>query len=210
MVHSPINSCLVAVPNVEGAHVTTVEAIGNARDGLHPVQRALVASFGSQCGYCTPGFVMALYTSLLRNPYSTVAELEKSIDGNLCRCTGYRPIADALRHLAQNTDTSVAGQAAPDVEAERAALAMAVSPAVPVLTTSSDKPAADVDDFSFCDATTPLLAIDEMTHAVNEVGALHLVGQHAQWYAPRTLQHLLRVRVERCVRVLCQCDDMHA
>lgn len=70
------------------------------RQGLHPVQKRIATMHGSQCGYCTPGIVMAIYTQLRRNPSSTPHDIEESLDGNLCRCTGYRPILDAAKSLS--------------------------------------------------------------------------------------------------------------
>jgi xanthine dehydrogenase/oxidase len=95
-----LNSCLVPLLSMHGAHVSTVEAVGSVRDGLHPIQDALSASFASQCGFCTPGFVMSLFTAAVVGEERDVHNLQKCIDGNLCRCTGYRPIADAVRAIA--------------------------------------------------------------------------------------------------------------
>ncbi len=94
----PVNSCLVPVWTLAGRALYTVE--GLARDGeLHPVQRAMVEQGGSQCGYCTPGFVVSLFCEYYR-PGRTGYDPE-SIGGNLCRCTGYRPIADVARALSR-------------------------------------------------------------------------------------------------------------
>ncbi|HET7545867.1 MAG TPA: FAD binding domain-containing protein [Polyangiaceae bacterium] len=92
----PVNSCLLPLGAVEGRELTTVEGIAEV-DGLHPVQSAMVAAGGSQCGYCTPGFVVSLFCEYYR-PGRTRFDPE-SISGNLCRCTGYRPIADVARAL---------------------------------------------------------------------------------------------------------------
>jgi xanthine dehydrogenase small subunit len=92
-----VNSCLVPLATVDGETVVTVEGVA-ARDGtLHPVQRAMVDAGGSQCGYCTPGFVVSLFCEYYR-PGRLDFDPE-SIGGNLCRCTGYRPIADVARAL---------------------------------------------------------------------------------------------------------------
>jgi len=88
-----VNSCLVPLCQAHGLELWTVEGVASA-SGLHPVQRALVTLGGSQCGYCTPGFVMSLFCEYYR-PGRTEPDPE-AIAGNLCRCTGYRPIADAL------------------------------------------------------------------------------------------------------------------
>jgi xanthine dehydrogenase small subunit len=90
-----VNACLVLLAAVADAEIWTVEGIGTS-DSLHPVQRALAEAGGSQCGYCTPGFVMALFANAHRTPRRDVAE---ALSGNLCRCTGYRPIRDAARAL---------------------------------------------------------------------------------------------------------------
>lgn len=90
-----VNSCLVPVCQVEGANVTTVEGIATA-DTLHPVQAALIAHGGTQCGICTPGFVVAAAALLAEKPHPTRDEVREAIAGNLCRCTGYQRIIDAV------------------------------------------------------------------------------------------------------------------
>jgi len=93
----PVNSCLLPLGAVEGRELLTVEGIAEADGSLHPVQSAMVAAGGSQCGYCTPGFVVSLFCEYYRPGR---AEFDpESISGNLCRCTGYRPIADVARAL---------------------------------------------------------------------------------------------------------------
>ncbi|MEW5318751.1 MAG: hypothetical protein WDW38_009946 [Sanguina aurantia] len=102
VVHRSANACLCPLYAVEGMQVITVEGLGNSRDGLHPVQARLAASHGSQCGFCTPGFVMSMY-SLLRSQDEAPSEeeIEDALGGNLCRCTGYRPILDAFKTFAK-------------------------------------------------------------------------------------------------------------
>ena len=100
IVHLSANACLTPLCALDGYNVTTVEGIGSVRDGLHPVQERLSSLHGSQCGYCTPGIIMALYTQLKKYPNSTPHDIEDAMDGNLCRCTGYRPIIDAAKSLS--------------------------------------------------------------------------------------------------------------
>jgi xanthine dehydrogenase molybdopterin binding subunit/xanthine dehydrogenase small subunit len=88
-----INSCLVPLPLMAGRDVVTVEGV--AGDRLHPVQQAMVENHGSQCGYCTPGFIMSLFEGFYRKDLKTNAQLDEQLCGNLCRCTGYRAIRDA-------------------------------------------------------------------------------------------------------------------
>ena len=92
-----VNSCLLPLAALDGREVVTVEGVARADGQLHPVQAALVAAGGSQCGYCTPGFVVSLFCEYYR-PGRREFDPE-SISGNLCRCTGYRPIAEAARGL---------------------------------------------------------------------------------------------------------------
>nr|KAG5686895.1 hypothetical protein BaRGS_012443 [Batillaria attramentaria] len=92
--HFSVNACLAPVCSMHGLAVTTVEGIGSLRTQLHPAQERLASAHGSQCGFCTPGFVMSMYTLLRNHPTPTPQQLEKAFDGNLCRCTGYRPIIE--------------------------------------------------------------------------------------------------------------------
>lgn len=94
--HYSINACLALVCSMDGLAVTTVEGIGTL-DSLHPVQERIAKSHGSQCGFCTPGIVMSMYTLLRNNPLPTQLEMERTFDGNLCRCTGYRPILSGFK-----------------------------------------------------------------------------------------------------------------
>ncbi len=80
---------------MSGRDIVTVEGVGCAKQ-LHPVQRAMVENFGSQCGYCTPGFIMSMFEGYYRKDLKTAAQLDEQLCGNLCRCTGYRPIRDAV------------------------------------------------------------------------------------------------------------------
>ena len=88
-----INSCLVPLPLMAGREIISVEGVACPK--MHPVQKAMVENFGSQCGYCTPGFIMSLFEGYYRKDLKTVAQLDEQLCGNLCRCTGYRPIRDA-------------------------------------------------------------------------------------------------------------------
>jgi xanthine dehydrogenase molybdopterin binding subunit/xanthine dehydrogenase small subunit len=88
-----INSCLVPLPLMAGRDIITVEGVGCEK--MHPVQQAMVENFGSQCGYCTPGFIMSMFEGYYRKDLKTAAQLDEQLCGNLCRCTGYRPIRDA-------------------------------------------------------------------------------------------------------------------
>ena len=94
-----INSCIQFLPTIDGKELITVESLAPAGSQLHPVQRAMVEQHGSQCGFCTPGFVMSLFALYKTNARPTRQEIDDALAGNLCRCTGYRPIIAAARAM---------------------------------------------------------------------------------------------------------------
>ncbi|SHE28968.1 purine hydroxylase delta subunit apoprotein [Marinitoga hydrogenitolerans DSM 16785] len=96
----PVNSCLVLAPEADGAVIETVE--GLAKDNkLHPIQEAFVEANAFQCGYCTPGFIMSTKAMLEKVPNPTKEVVVERLAGNLCRCTGYTVILDAVKLAAQ-------------------------------------------------------------------------------------------------------------
>ena len=96
-----VKSCTVLALQAQGAEIVTVE--GLSADGeLHPLQRAFTDSHALQCGYCTPGFIMAAYDLLQHNPNPTDEEIRLGISGNLCMCTGYQNIVKAVKTAAAN------------------------------------------------------------------------------------------------------------
>ncbi len=96
-----INSCIALLPMVAGREVVSVEGVGQ-RDALHPVQAAMVKHYGSQCGYCTPGFICAMFEGYYRKDIRAPWQVNDQLNGNLCRCTGYRPIRDAFVEAQQD------------------------------------------------------------------------------------------------------------
>ncbi len=95
-----IASCLVLAPQVDGKSVLTVEGLAPGEE-LHPIQRAFVEKGAVQCGFCTPGFIMSTYALLTVNPDPSDEEIMAALEGNLCRCTGYAKILDAVRYAAE-------------------------------------------------------------------------------------------------------------
>jgi len=95
---SPVNACLMFAPQMDGKELRTIEGLAQG-DALHPVQRAFAEAGAVQCGFCTPGFVMSTVALLERSPEPGDDEIIDALSGNLCRCTGYRKILDAV-HLA--------------------------------------------------------------------------------------------------------------
>ena len=192
--HRAVNACLAPLYSVEGCHVVTVEGIGNRNAGLHPLQARLAAAHGSQCGFCTPGFVMSAYALMRENAAPQDADVERALAGNLCRCTGYRPIMRAFTELAREAR-------------EGKASAKEVSPAGGVCP-STGKPcgcgakstaSADVADEGAAAArqeeglVTPAEPIFPPELRRRVAVPLYLPGERATWHRPHELQALLEL-----------------
>ncbi len=95
-----VTSCLVLAPQVDGKDVLTVEGLAPGEE-LHPIQRAFVEKGAVQCGFCTPGFIMSTYALLSVNPDPSDEEILAALEGNLCRCTGYVKILEAVHYAAE-------------------------------------------------------------------------------------------------------------
>lgn len=96
----PVSACTFLAYEARGRRVTTIEGLSDG-DRLHPMQQAFIDEFAFQCGFCTPGMILAATALLAENPNPTDAEIVSYMDGNLCRCTGYRPILQAIHRAAQ-------------------------------------------------------------------------------------------------------------
>ena len=95
-----VNSCLYLAIRAQGKKITTIEGLAE-EDQLHPIQQAFIANGGIQCGYCTPGFVMAVVGLLLANPHPSDDQINQALVGNICRCTGYVYIRKAIHAAVQ-------------------------------------------------------------------------------------------------------------
>ncbi len=104
----PVNSCLMLAVEADGKEVLTGEGLGDA-DLLDPIQQSIIDNSALQCGYCTPGVVMSAKGLLLRNPNPTRDEVVEAISGNLCRCTGYARIIDAIMQVRASSDSQEEG-----------------------------------------------------------------------------------------------------
>jgi aerobic carbon-monoxide dehydrogenase small subunit len=94
-----VKSCTVLTAQADGAEITTIEGLSGG-DGLHPLQAAFMDKHGLQCGFCTPGMIMAAADLLARNPNPSDEEIRHGLEGNLCRCTGYHNIVEAVKSAA--------------------------------------------------------------------------------------------------------------
>lgn len=118
LTYETVNACIRLMGSLHGTHIVTVEHLA-AKDGtLHPVQQAMVDYHGSQCGFCTPGFVMSLYGLWLSSSTPSRADIERALQGNLCRCTGYEPIVKAAESIANQRPSSLFDP----IERERSAI----------------------------------------------------------------------------------------
>jgi len=95
-----VKSCLMLAAQVDGRNITTIEGLAEG-DSLHPLQESFMKCGGLQCGYCTPGMIMASCDLLKNNPNPSVEEVQHALSGNLCRCTGYTQIVESILHAAE-------------------------------------------------------------------------------------------------------------
>jgi xanthine dehydrogenase/oxidase len=165
-VHRAVNSCLRPLCAVDGMVVTTTEGIGNVHEGLDPVQYRIAAHNGSQCGFCTPGFVMNAHALFQAKPTATQQDVEDAFGGNLCRCTGYRPILHGLRTLTSDYDASQ----------DRTQKCL-VDPSFPVT----------------CRETLARISLECLPTA-SLPRALHYSGGGCEWYRPNTLAEVQRLK----------------
>jgi xanthine dehydrogenase small subunit len=165
-----INSCIQFVPTLDGKELITVENLKGADGTLHPVQQALVDCHGSQCGFCTPGFVMSLFALYKSVDRPSRPAINDALAGNLCRCTGYRPIIDAGELMYD-----LGSQAASDRD-----------DAWMNCSFSGEAPGASAGERDMI----------ERLQAIRRRDTLHLEHAGKQYFAPATLAELARLRVE--------------
>ena len=120
-----VKSCTVFAVQADGAEVTTIEGLGS-EEQLHPMQDAFWTNHGLQCGYCTPGMIMAATDLLRRNPDPSEDEVRHALEGNLCRCTGYHNIVKAVLHAARHPERESAEAPPPSVDDPAAPVAPGV------------------------------------------------------------------------------------
>ncbi len=101
-----VKSCTVLAAQADGAEVTTVEGLAGSDGEMHPMQKAFRAEHGLQCGFCTPGMVMAAVSLLKENPHPTEEQVRSGLEGNICRCTGYHNIVRAVLAAANSEETA--------------------------------------------------------------------------------------------------------
>lgn len=183
--HLAVNACLIPVCAIHGMAVTTVEGIGSTRTKLHPVQERIAKAHGSQCGFCTPGIVMSMYSLLRSMPVPTMKDMEIAFQGNLCRCTGYRPIIEGYRTFTAEFACDmgekcckVNGNGCNSTDDEGVAL-------------------FEPNDFTPYDASQePIFPPELVVSDVLDSHSIVFHGKAAIWYRPTTLDELLAIKSE--------------
>lgn len=191
-----VNSCLTFVSALHGKQLITVEDLQPNGNSLHPVQQAVVDFHGSQCGYCTPGFIMSMFALGKNKPNANKEEIFESLAGNLCRCTGYRPIVDAA--LSLSTEKPLLDQF---TELEQATISK--------LTQISDQPATLTHDsrYSFSPKSTEELATLLLTHpdARLVAGGTDLALEVTQFHRP--IDKLINLGLVSDMKILRETDN---
>ncbi|XP_015264160.1 PREDICTED: aldehyde oxidase [Gekko japonicus] len=197
--HFPANSCLLPLCSLYGAAVTTVEGVGSTKTKLHPIQKRLAKCHGSQCGFCTPGMVMSMY-SLLRNyPEPTMEQISAALDGNLCRCTGYRPIIDSFSAFSQERcPLAGSGKCCLDQEDEKRSEKEEDLAPEPKRGDRMCSGLCQPEDFQPMDPTQDYIFPPELMRIAEESKRRTLVfnGERTTWISPVALQELLGLKAK--------------
>ncbi|XP_077980210.1 xanthine dehydrogenase/oxidase-like [Glandiceps talaboti] len=181
ILHQAINACYTPTCAVHGMAVTTVEGVGSSKTKLHPIQERLAKVHGMQCGFCTPGMVMSMYALLRSSPEPVTKDIEGAIKGNLCRCTGYRPILEGFNTFAVNGccgNPSACGLGANDDTS-----------------VNRGRGFVNTDEFARYDPTQepifpPELQLDDQYNSTT----VRFIGKYVTWIRPVTLDELLRYK----------------
>uniref|UniRef100_A0A671FZW5 aldehyde oxidase n=1 Tax=Rhinolophus ferrumequinum TaxID=59479 RepID=A0A671FZW5_RHIFE len=191
--HFSITACLVPICSLYGAAVTTVEGVGSIKTKLHPVQERIAKSHGTQCGFCTPGMVMSIYTLLRNHPQPSEDQLMEALGGNLCRCTGYRPILESGRTFCVESNgcqQKGTGKCCLD-QGENDSFSHGKSSDI-----STDL--FMKDEFQPLDPTQDLIFPPELLRMAEnpEKRTLTFHGERVTWISPGTLKDLLELKVK--------------
>uniref|UniRef100_A0A8D0V338 aldehyde oxidase n=1 Tax=Sus scrofa TaxID=9823 RepID=A0A8D0V338_PIG len=186
--HYPVTACLVPICSLYGAAVTTVEGVGSIKTRIHPVQERLAKCHGTQCGFCSPGMVMSIYTLLRNHPEPTPEQITESLGGNLCRCTGYRPIVESGKTFCESAVCQMKGSGKCCMDQEERSF--------------SDKQEKictklyNEDEFQPLDPTQEPIFPPELIRMAEDPNKRRLVfqGERTTWITPVTLNDLLELK----------------
>ncbi|XP_061464041.1 aldehyde oxidase 3-like isoform X2 [Rhineura floridana] len=196
--HYPANSCLLPLCSLYGTAVTTVEGVGTTKTKLHPIQQRLAKCHGSQCGFCTPGMVMSMYSLLRNHPEPTMEQIAASLDGNLCRCTGYRPIIDSFSAFSPECcPLAGSGKCCMDKEEKKEKDSEREHPSSCSgegnrMCSGLCKP----EEFHPIDPTQDYIFPPELMRVAEEIKGRPLLfnGERTTWISPASLQELLNLK----------------
>uniref|UniRef100_A0A8D0ARC3 xanthine dehydrogenase n=1 Tax=Sander lucioperca TaxID=283035 RepID=A0A8D0ARC3_SANLU len=178
LLHYAVNACLAPLCSLHLVAVTTVEGIGSVARKLHPVQERIARSHGSQCGFCTPGIVMSMYALLRNNATPKMADVEEAFHGNLCRCTGYRPILEGYKTFTVT-------------------LMFRIFNVNCVFVSVQESPSLfNAADFAPFDPTQEIIFPPELMSLTKGQGSasLRFHGDRATWLQPASLDEFLRLK----------------
>ncbi|XP_041821919.1 xanthine dehydrogenase/oxidase isoform X2 [Chelmon rostratus] len=190
LLHFAVNACLAPVCSLHLVAVTTVEGIGSVARKLHPVQERIARAHGSQCGFCTPGIVMSMYALLRNNATPKMADVEEAFHGNLCRCTGYRPILEGFKTFTveggccggegRKNGCCMASEKSSEEDADEAS------------------PLFNAADFAPFDPTQEVIFPPELMSLTKaqKSASLRFRGDRAVWLQPDSLDEFLRLKWE--------------
>lgn len=193
--HASVNACLAPLVSVDGKHVITVEGIGSVKKP-HPAQERIAKGNGSQCGFCTPGIVMSLYALLRNNDQPSEVEVEEAFDGNLCRCTGYRPILDAAQTFSATGGCAKAkvnggsGCCMDEKSSENGAGGCCKGPSGP----ADDQPIKRFTPPGFIEYNPHTELIFPPALKKHEYKPLAFGNKRKRWFRPVTLNQLLEIK----------------
>uniref|UniRef100_A0A7N5JG31 aldehyde oxidase n=2 Tax=Ailuropoda melanoleuca TaxID=9646 RepID=A0A7N5JG31_AILME len=191
--HFSITACLVPICSLYGAAVTTVEGVGSINTRLHPVQERIAKSHGTQCGFCTPGMVMSMYTLLRNHPQPSEEQLLEALGGNLCRCTGYRPILASGRTFCVESNgcqQKGTGKCCLDPRGNDSSSLLRESDICTELFAE--------DEFQPLDPTQELIFPPELLRMAEKPEKQTLIfrGERVAWISPGTLKDLLELKAK--------------
>lgn len=177
---------------MHGLAVITIEGIGSTKTKLHPVQERIAKAHGSQCGFCTPGIVMSMYTLLRNSPKPTMKEMEVAFQGNLCRCTGYRPIIEGYRTFTEEWERSrINGNGISNGNG----CAMGDQCCKKQKINRDQEELFDPSEFiPYDESQEPIFPPELKLTDTYDKQYLYIRGKNVTWYRPRTLNELLALK----------------
>ncbi|XP_051009811.1 aldehyde oxidase 3 [Acomys russatus] len=188
--HFSVAACLVPICSLHGAAVTTVEGIGSTKTRIHPVQERIAKGHGTQCGFCTPGMVMSIYTLLRSHPEPSMEQIMETLSGNLCRCTGYRAIVESVKSFGPSSSCCQMNG--------RWKCCLDEDKNEPKKRASLCTKLYEKEEFQPLDPTQELIFPPELMRMAKDPQkrALTFRGERTTWIAPGTLKDLLELKMK--------------